>query len=77
MIISNVYEAKAKLSNLINQALSGKQVFISKSGEPKIQLVPIDTSISERQPGLWKGKVKIHEDFDKLPNEVLNFFSGK
>lgn len=67
MLTANVYEAKAKLSELINLALAGKDVYIAKAGKPKVKLVPVVNTQKKRVPGAWKGKVKISKDFDKLP----------
>jgi prevent-host-death family protein len=38
----NLAEAKAKLSQLVNQAAKGKGVIIAKSGIPMAKLVPLD-----------------------------------
>lgn len=77
MIVQNVYKAKAELSSLINAALSGKDVFISKAGKPKIKLVPVAKKLTKRNPGYWKGKVSISKNFDKLPKELLVAFGEK
>lgn len=36
----NVYEAKTQLSKLIERALAGEHVVISKAGKPMVDLVP-------------------------------------
>jgi prevent-host-death family protein len=38
----NVSEAKAKLSELLDAALAGREVIIARSGRPVVRLVPID-----------------------------------
>jgi len=38
----NLAEAKAKLSQLVDQAAKGKGVIIAKSGIPMAKLVPLD-----------------------------------
>lgn len=77
MLTSNIYQAKAKLSELINKSLKGNEVIITKAGEPVVQLVPITNTFKARKPGFWKGKVKIHKGFDTLPKELLTAFVGK
>ena len=77
MIIKNVYQAKASLSSLINEALSGKEVFISKSNIPKVKLVPVNSHSTKRKAGVLKGKIKIKEDFDTLPDEIAAAFEMK
>lgn len=77
MIIQNVYQAKAKLSSLINAALSGKEVFISKAGKPKVKLVPVSNAGQIRKPGALKDKIYISKDFDSLPDEMMDAFGMK
>lgn len=38
----NVAEAKAKLSELLDAAVSGDEVVIARSGRPVARLVPVD-----------------------------------
>ncbi len=77
MIVKNVYQAKAKLSFLINQALLGKDVFISKSGKPKVKLVPVNNHITKRASGALKGKISIGKDFDTLSDDIASAFGMK
>lgn len=77
MHITNIYEAKTNLSKLIQEALEGQEVIISKAGKPLVRLVPYQSQNIVRQPGYWKGKVKIAKDFDKLPSEVMAAFKGE
>ena len=46
----NLAEAKAKLSQLVDQAAKGKGVIIAKSGIPMAKLLPLD----ERKPKAFK-----------------------
>ncbi len=41
MIVENIAPAKAKLSGLVNAALSGEEVVLCKNGEPVVRLIPI------------------------------------
>lgn len=74
MLTANIYQAKAKLSYLVNMALAGKDVFISKAGEPKVKLVAISGKLKKRQPGMLKGKIFISKDFDTLPPDLARAF---
>ncbi len=76
MLLINIYQAKARLSELIAQALAGHDVIITKAGEPKVRLIPVAKTLKERQPGIWKGKVRISKGFDTLPKELIRLFSG-
>lgn len=77
MHITNIYEAKTKLSKLIQEALDGEEVIISKAGKPLVRLVPFQPLAAIRKPGCWKGKVKIAKDFDELPDSILSAFKGE
>ncbi len=73
----NLYEAKSRLSALVDQAAAGEEIVIAKAGVPLARLVPL-RSRARRRPGGSKGKIRIAADFDApLPAEVLAAFSGK
>jgi prevent-host-death family protein len=78
MIITNISEAKATLSKLIEQVLAGQEVIIGKAGKPVAKLVPYtqDTSPRKLGAGQWQGKIWVADDFDNLPDDVLNLFTG-
>lgn len=72
---ANMHEAKSKLSQLVETALSGEEVIIAKSGKPVVKLVPFKPS-TKRIFGLYKGKVKISKEFDSqaTQNEIAEEF---
>ncbi len=74
MGISNIHEAKSQLSKLIERALDGEDVIIAKAGKPVVRLVPIEAQPRTRLGGQWKGRVRIAEDFDSLPEEIGQAF---
>jgi prevent-host-death family protein len=74
MAIANIHEAKSQLSRLIERALSGEEVIIARAGQPMVRLVPIRADESPRVGGQWKGRVRIAEDFDDLPDDVAAAF---
>ena len=72
----NIYEAKSKLSKLINQVIAGEEVIVAKSGKPVARLVPFEKPLQNRKPGSAKGKLIISEDFDSpLPEDILKGFN--
>lgn len=77
MIIVNIHKAKTHLSRLIEDVLSGKDVIIAKAGTPLVKLEPYKKQNKKRIPGKYKGKVEISGDFDVLPEEIFNSFTGK
>ena len=70
----NLYEAKTKLSDLVERAAAGEDIVIAKNGSPRVRLVPVVRRTEQRQFGRWAGKVVFHpgweddltEDFEDL-----------
>ena len=77
MVIKNTHEAKTHLSQLLVRVEHGEEIIIARSGKPIAKLIPFKTKKSIRKPGIWKGKIKIAEDFDELPEELLAKFNGE
>ena len=72
MHITNISQAKAQLSALIEQVLAGKEVVIGKAGRPVARLVPYVPGKVARRPGAMKGKIQVRKDFDSLPDDVAD-----
>jgi len=64
---ANIHAAKTQLSKLIEAALEGEEVIIQKAGTPAVRLTPIIPSAKRREPGAWKGRVRMAPDFDEMP----------
>ena len=64
-----IYEAKARLSELMDRALRGEEVIIARRKTPLIRLVPFSEGPTTRRIGTAKGRIRIHDDFDTLPTE--------
>jgi prevent-host-death family protein len=79
MQITNISEAKATLSKLIEKVLKGDEVIIGKAGKPVAKLVPYNLETSPRQLGAgnWQGKIWVADDFDDLPEEIMQLFTGE
>jgi prevent-host-death family protein len=77
-VVVNLYEAKSKLSALVERAAAGEEIIIAKAGHPKARLVPFATAREPRQPGGWEDRVWIADDFDEpLPPDVLEAFTSE
>ena len=74
MLITNISEAKARLSALIEKVMTGQEVIIGKAGKPVAKLVRYERSEKPRQPGALRGKIKISDDFDELPKDIAKAF---
>ena len=72
----SVYEAKSKLSQMINAALEGEEVVITRNGKETVRLTPVPREKRD-WIGMYKGQIKIHDDFDKLDNDTMAYFTGE
>ncbi len=73
----NLYDAKTRLSELVEAASEGEEIIIAKAGRPLAKLGPVDASRKPVRLGLMKGMIRIGEDFDApLPESVLRDFEG-
>lgn len=70
-----MHQAKTHLSELVERALAGEEVVITRRGEPAVRLVPETANVGlAALRGAWKGKVQIADDFDELPPEFAREF---
>ena len=74
----NLYEAKTRLSQLVDRAAAGEEVVIAKAGRPVAKLVPLAPGNRPRKPGVWTGRLRVAKNFDApLPREMLDAFGGR
>lgn len=57
-------EAQIHLSDLIDAAVKGEEVVISKEERPVVRLVPVETNGGHPVFGSAKGLIEVSEDFD-------------
>lgn len=62
--VVNIHEAKTHLSRLLQRVQAGERIIIAKAGKPVAVLSAVRDRPKERVPGMDKGKVIIHDDFD-------------
>jgi len=74
MVITNISDAKTHLSALIEKVMAGEEVIIGKAGKPVAKLIRYERSTEPRRPGALKGKIKIADDFDELPEDIAEAF---
>jgi len=61
----NIHEAKARLSELVQQAMPGEEVIIARDNKPVAKLVPFRQIKRRRKLGSAKDKILyIAPDFD-------------
>jgi prevent-host-death family protein len=74
----NIYEAKTRLSQLVDEAASGKDVVIARAGRPVARLTRLAGKGGKRRLGILDGRFRIPNDFNRpLPEEVLRAFEGE
>jgi prevent-host-death family protein len=59
----NIYEAKTKLSQLVERAMVGEEIIIAKAGRPMVKLVRVDAP-AKRQLGTAAGTIQYADGWD-------------
>lgn len=66
-----MHQAKTHLSELVERALGGEEIVLTRRGKPAVRLIP------ERPAGglaalngVWRDRVRIADDFGELPEEL-------
>ncbi len=73
----NIYEAKTRLSALVAEAASGRDVVIARAGRAMARLTRLAETPHKRRLGLLDGRFRIPDDFNRaLPDELLRSFEG-
>ncbi len=74
-----MHEAKTKLSQLVARAEAGEEVVIQRRGRPVARLVAVDGESRSLAAvrGAWRGRVRLSEDFDELPEEIAAAFGAR
>ncbi len=74
----NIYDAKTRLSQLVNRAAGGEDVVVSRNGKPLVRITRLEAPKRRIRFGVLKGKLSIPQDFDApLPVDVLAGFEGR
>jgi prevent-host-death family protein len=78
MDIVNIYDAKTRLSQLVDKAAAGEDVVVGRNGKPLVRITRLEPSRRQIKFGVLKGKLRIPADFDSpLPDDVLAAFEGQ
>ena len=74
----NIYDAKTRLSQLVDKAAAGEDVIVSRNGKPLVRITRLEGTRRRIRFGVLKGKIKIAKDFDApLPEDMLAGFEGR
>lgn len=74
--IVNIYEAKTRLSALVDQAVSGDDVIIARNGKPQARITSLVPVRGKVKYGLLKGRFVVPEDFDAPNADIEAMFHG-
>lgn len=74
-----MHEAKTKLSQLVERAEAGEEIVLQRNGKPVARLVAIgeDSRSLATIRGAWRGRVRIADDFDELPDDIAAAFGAR
>jgi prevent-host-death family protein len=73
----NLYEAKTRLSALVDAAERGEEIVIAKNGVAKARLMPVAQPKRERKPSGLLHIRHIADDFDAPDAEIIRLFEGE
>jgi prevent-host-death family protein len=72
----NLYEARANLSRLVDEAANGESIVIPKGGKPLAALVPVArVAKAAFEFGTLKGKIYLADDTPTVDAEVEQLFT--
>lgn len=73
----NIYDAKTRLSQLVDKAAAGEDVVVSRNGKPVARITQLEPAKPRVRFGLLKGKLRVPADFDApLPADIVAGFEG-
>ena len=73
-----MHEAKTKLSQLVERAVSGEDIIIARNGTPVVRLVPVaGRSSLATVRGVWRDQIELADDFDELPDDIAEAFGAR
>lgn len=74
----NIYDAKTRLSQLVDKAASGEDVVVSRNGKPLVRITRLGDIQAPHQVRRTERQAEDPADFDApLPDEVLASFEGR
>ena len=71
MLHYTVTEAKAKFSEVVEKAMAGEDIIVTKMGKPVIRIDKFDNT--PKRPsivGLCEGQMRVPDDFDEWPEDI-------
>ncbi|HMJ01663.1 MAG TPA: type II toxin-antitoxin system prevent-host-death family antitoxin [Conexibacter sp.] len=73
-----MHEAKTHLSQLVERALAGEEIVVTRRGKPAVRLTPVgQLSTREALYDCMAGEIEIYDDFDELPDDIAEAFGAR
>jgi prevent-host-death family protein len=69
----NIYEAKTRLSELVEKARRGEKVVLMNRGEPVAMIVPFQRVRRTRKLGFLKGRGRLLAGWDKPIEDFADY----
>lgn len=73
----SLYDAKTRLSALVDRAAAGEEIVIAKNGVPCARLMPIEHRGEPRKPANAMRVAFIAPDFDSPDPRIEDMFAGQ
>ena len=74
----NIYDAKTRLSQLVDAAAAGEDVVVCRNGKPLVRITRLEAPQRRIRFGVLKGRVTVAPDFDApLPDALLASFEAR
>jgi len=74
----NIYDAKTRLSQLVDAAAAGEDVVVCRNRKPLVRITRLEAPQRRIRFGVLKGRVTVAPDFDApLPDAVLAGFEAR
>lgn len=69
----NMYEAKTRLSEIVEKARVDGEVILMNRGRPVARVIPYEAETRKRRLGFAKGKIQIQPGFDEIPEDFEDY----
>ena len=77
VFLVSLHDARAQLHRLVERAVAGEEIIITRNGRPAARLVSYAPLQQRRVFGRMRGRIRVAEDFDApLPPDVLATFDS-
>jgi prevent-host-death family protein len=73
-----MHEAKTHLSQLVERALAGEEIVVTRRGKPAVRLTPVaPTGGREALFDCMAGEIEFLDGYDELPDDILEAFGAR